>query len=94
MGTSSRSRFPPPSPFRQEPAAARVSQHARLYGPGPSATRRLVPPAPACLPVLYALCAVTSRVGMPAYYLHDCHYFFRTALRGLNISTSVSPLYL
>lgn len=38
--------------------------------------------------------AVTSRVGMPAYYLHDCHYFFRTALRGLNISTSVSPLYL
>lgn len=44
-------------------------------------------------PIFFALSAVTSRVGMPAYYLHDCHYFFRTALRGLNISTSVSPLY-
>lgn len=30
---------------------------------------------------------------MPSYYLQDCHYFYRTALRGLNISTSVSPLY-
>lgn len=30
---------------------------------------------------------------MPTYYLQDCHYFYRTALRGLNISTSVSPLY-
>lgn len=34
-----------------------------------------------------------SQVGMPAYYLHDCHYFYRTALRGLNVNTSVSPLY-
>ena len=32
-------------------------------------------------------------VGMPSYFLQDCHYFYRTALRGLNISTSVSPLY-
>ena len=31
--------------------------------------------------------------GMPSYYLQDCHYFYRTALRGLNISTHVSPLY-
>ena len=31
--------------------------------------------------------------GMPSYYLQDCHYFYRTALRGLNISTSISPLY-
>lgn len=30
---------------------------------------------------------------MPAYCLQDCHYFYRTALRGLNISTAVSPLY-
>lgn len=30
---------------------------------------------------------------MPSYCLQDCHYFYRTALRGLNISTSVSPLY-
>jgi hypothetical protein len=30
---------------------------------------------------------------MPRYCLHDCHYFYRTALRGLNISTHVSPLY-
>lgn len=30
---------------------------------------------------------------MPAYFLQDCHYFYRTALRGLNVSTSVSPLY-
>lgn len=31
--------------------------------------------------------------GMPSYFLQDCHYFYRTALRGLNISTRVSPLY-
>ncbi len=30
---------------------------------------------------------------MPGYCLQDCHYFYRTALRGLNISTAVSPLY-
>lgn len=30
---------------------------------------------------------------MPSYFLQDCHYFYRTALRGLNISTNVSPLY-
>lgn len=30
---------------------------------------------------------------MPPYCLQDCHYFYRTALRGLNISTCVSPLY-
>ena len=30
---------------------------------------------------------------MPSYCLQDCHYFYRTALRGLNISTSISPLY-
>lgn len=30
---------------------------------------------------------------MPSYCLQDCHYFYRTALRGLNISTHVSPLY-
>jgi len=34
----------------------------------------------------------TSSV-MPAYYLQDCHYFYRTALRGLSICTSISPLY-
>lgn len=34
------------------------------------------------------------RVGMSTcYYLHDCHYFYRTALKGLNVNTSVSPLY-
>lgn len=37
--------------------------------------------------------AVQQASVMPAYYLQDCHYFYRTALRGLNISTSVSPLY-
>lgn len=30
---------------------------------------------------------------MPNYYEHDCHYFFRTALRGLSITTLVSPLH-
>jgi len=30
---------------------------------------------------------------MPAYYLQDCHYFYRTALRGLNICTTVAPLF-
>ncbi len=30
---------------------------------------------------------------MPAYCTQDCHYFYRTALRGLNICTTVSPLY-
>lgn len=30
---------------------------------------------------------------MPAYCLQDCHYFFRTALRGLSVATQVSPLY-
>jgi len=27
---------------------------------------------------------------MPAYYLQDCHYFYRTALRGLNISITTT----
>ncbi|KIV92755.1 hypothetical protein PV10_04024 [Exophiala mesophila] len=30
---------------------------------------------------------------MPGYYLHDCHYFFRTALRLLSIATLVAALY-
>jgi hypothetical protein len=30
---------------------------------------------------------------MPPYYFQDNHYFYRTALRGLNICTSISPLY-
>ena len=30
---------------------------------------------------------------MPYYCLQDCHYFFRTALKGLAISTFVSPLH-
>lgn len=30
---------------------------------------------------------------MPAYCLQDCHYFYRSALRLLNIDTSVCPLY-
>lgn len=38
-----------------------------------------------------AVCCTSS--GMPSYCLQDCHYFYRTALRGLNISTYVSPLY-
>jgi hypothetical protein len=72
-----------------------------LFSPLPSPQVILIGPRPprACqtLPCPSLVCplgAVASRVGMPAYYLHDCHYFFRTALRGLNISTSVSPLYL
>lgn len=32
-------------------------------------------------------------VPMPVYCLQDCHYFFRSALRLLNISTNISPLY-
>ena len=43
--------------------------------------------APLCL----CCCSISS--GMPSYCLQDCHYFYRTALRGLNISTHVSPLY-
>lgn len=31
--------------------------------------------------------------GMLSYCLRDCQYFYRTALRGLNIGTHVSPLY-
>lgn len=34
-----------------------------------------------------------SRVPMPAYCFQDCHYFYRSALRHLNIATSISPLY-
>jgi hypothetical protein len=30
---------------------------------------------------------------MPAYCHEHCHYFYRTALRLLSISTSISPLY-
>lgn len=30
---------------------------------------------------------------MPSYYNVDCHYFYRTTLRGLSIATLVSPLY-
>lgn len=37
-------------------------------------------------------CACSHR-DMPAYCSQDCHYFYRTALRGLNICTTVSPLY-
>jgi hypothetical protein len=40
---------------------------------------------------LYAL--GKSPVPMPAYCLQDCHYFYRSALRHLNIATSISPLY-
>ena len=29
---------------------------------------------------------------MPAYYLQDCHYFYRTALRLLSIAVIISPL--
>jgi hypothetical protein len=39
------------------------------------------------------VCTVAQRTPMPAYCLHDCHYFYRSALRLLNISTSISPLY-
>lgn len=31
--------------------------------------------------------------SMPAYCHEHCHYFYRTALRLLSISTSISPLY-
>ena len=48
-------------------------------------------------PFLFSfLCARTIAAisrGMPPYCLQDCHYFYRTALRGLNISTRVSPLH-
>lgn len=30
---------------------------------------------------------------MPAYYHQDCHYFYRTRLRGLGIVTLVCPLH-
>jgi hypothetical protein len=30
---------------------------------------------------------------MPNLYQQDCHYFFRTALRGLSVTTLVSPLH-
>lgn len=30
---------------------------------------------------------------MPYYCLHDCHYFYRTACKGLNVSTAIIPLY-
>lgn len=46
------------------------------------------------LTLTFSLALSRSQVGMPtAYYLHDCHYFYRTALRGLNVNTCVSPLY-
>ena len=41
----------------------------------------------------WLLLDVTFLSGMPAYFLQDCHYFYRTALRGLNIGVFVSPLY-
>ena len=31
--------------------------------------------------------------SMPGYYHQDCHYFYRTSLRGLSIATLVSPLH-
>ncbi|OCK80178.1 hypothetical protein K432DRAFT_382459 [Lepidopterella palustris CBS 459.81] len=34
-----------------------------------------------------------QRTSMPAYCLQDCHYFYRSALRLLSISTFISPLY-
>lgn len=30
---------------------------------------------------------------MPNYYHQDCHYFYRTRLRGLGIVTLVCPLH-
>ena len=36
---------------------------------------------------------VTTLVHMPSYCLQDCHYFYRTALRGLSIATLIAPLF-
>lgn len=67
---------------------SRVSSRYRLFLP-PS-------PSSAHIHTLSYIChhrLLCSSSGMPSYCLQDCHYFYRTALRGLNISTSVSPLY-
>lgn len=34
-----------------------------------------------------------ASIHMPPYYLHDCHYFYRTALRQLSVATLVAALY-
>ena len=58
----------------------------------PSSLRPSGSVLPSAVPYAEATDGATL-VGMPPYFLQDCHYFYRTALRGLNISTSVSPLY-
>ncbi|UQC74424.1 uncharacterized protein CLUP02_01075 [Colletotrichum lupini] len=49
------------------------------------------------LPIYYTILSRPDVVAlsgvMPPFCFQDCHYFYRTALRGLNISTNVSPLY-
>lgn len=34
-----------------------------------------------------------STCQMPDYYQQDCHYFYRSALRLLNVPTAVAPIY-
>lgn len=52
-----------------------------------------IPSCSGTLAVCSTLCSVDQRTPMPAYCLQDCHYFYRSALRLLSISTSISPLY-
>lgn len=47
-------------------------------------------PFPSQMPSLFRRIA---RVLMPAYCLQDCHYFYRSALRLLNVVTFISPLH-
>jgi hypothetical protein len=60
----------------------------------PSATFPIRPESYKSSPQLkYLYLLGKRRVPMPVYCLQDCHYFYRSALRHLNIATSISPLY-
>lgn len=75
-----------PYPPLYIPSLARPSPGSSLPSPG------LKFPSPLILYLCECRCRGVSS-GMPSYCFQDCHYFYRTALRGLNISTHVSPLY-
>lgn len=45
------------------------------------------------VPHLSSVIQKALRVMLDYFLEQDCHYFYRTALRGLNVSTSVSPIY-
>jgi len=75
--------------------AACLASYVRLAGTGITyiflPTRDCNPALPSFNLLKTPLCV--QGFPMPNLYQQDCHYFFRTALRGLSVTTLVSPLH-